>query len=151
MPPFADLPKIDNWGLRTEAMQVSYLLTEQVAEIQIRNVGLWWLSLILPTLRPFNSPSRSVVDISNMPESRAITEMSQVAPDLIRKLITGSHVLDHHKLVDAYGHISVRLSDSTFLMSRYLAPALVSSADDLVIYKVEDGEPVYPNAPRSMS
>lgn len=77
--------------------------------------------------------------------------MSQVAPDLIRKLITGSHVLDHHKLVDAYGHISVRLSDSTFLMSRYLAPALVSSADDLVIYKVEDGEPVYPNAPRSMS
>lgn len=35
-------------------------------------------------------------------------------------------------------------------MSRYLAPALVATLDDLVIYKIEDGEQVDPKVPRSM-
>src|ERR1700691_4546466 len=80
-----------------------------------------------------------------------VTKVSQVSPDLIRKYIDGCHILHYHNLIDAYGHLSVRLSASTFLMARYMAPALVASPDDLVVYKIEDGEPVDPNAPRGMS
>lgn len=83
-----------------------------------------------------------------MTESNEITHISQVSLDLIRKYIDGCHILHYYNLVDAYGHLSVRLSDSTFMMSRYLAPALVSSADDLVIYKIENAEPIGPNPPR---
>lgn len=43
-----------------------------------------------------------------------------------------------------YGHLSARLSASTFLVSRYMAPVLVAWPNDLVIYKVEDGESVDP-------
>jgi hypothetical protein len=85
-----------------------------------------------------------------MPNPGEITEVSSLPSELLRKYITGCHVLHHHGLVDAYGHLSVRLSASTFLMSKYLAPALVASPEDLIIYKVEDGEPADPNAPRSM-
>ena len=81
----------------------------------------------------------------------AVTKLSQVSPDLIRKYIDGCHILHYYDLVDAYGHLSVRLSASTFLMSRYMAPALVAWPSDLVIYKVADGEPVDPNAPRGVS
>ena len=35
-------------------------------------------------------------------------------------------------------------------MSRYMAPALVAWPEDLIVYKVEDGEPVDPKAPRGM-
>jgi len=87
-----------------------------------------------------------------MPDSdMPVTKVSQVSPDLIRKYIDGCHILHYYDLVDAYGHLSVRLSPSTFLMSRYMAPALVAWPEDLVVYKVEDGEPVDPNAPRGMS
>ncbi len=79
-----------------------------------------------------------------------ISHISQVAPDLIRKYIDGCHILHYYNLVDAYGHLSVRLSDTTFLMSRYLAPALVASADDLVIYTVDGAEPLGPNPPRGV-
>ncbi|KAJ9614659.1 hypothetical protein H2200_002796 [Cladophialophora chaetospira] len=36
-------------------------------------------------------------------------------------------------------------------MSRYLAPALVAGTEDLVIYQVEDGQPVRSDAPRGFS
>jgi hypothetical protein len=77
-----------------------------------------------------------------------ITHISQVAPDLLRKHIDGCHILHCYDLVDAYGHLSVRLSDKTFMMSRYLAPALVANPDDLVIYTIEGAEPKGPNPPR---
>lgn len=73
-------------------------------------------------------------------------KVSQVSPDLIRKYIDGCYILHYCDLVDAYGYLSVRLSSPTFLMSRYMAPALVAWPDDLVVCKVEDGEPVDPNA-----
>jgi ribulose-5-phosphate 4-epimerase/fuculose-1-phosphate aldolase len=86
-----------------------------------------------------------------MPDSDTpVTKVRQVSSDLIRKYIDGCHILHYYDLVDAYGHLSVRLSPSTFLMSRYMAPALVAWPEDLVVYKVEDGEPVDPNAPRGM-
>lgn len=82
-----------------------------------------------------------------MDDSKLVT-LSQLPKELLRKYIDGCHILHHHGLVDAYGHLSVRLSASTFLMSRYLAPALVASVDDLVIYRVENGQPVATDAPR---
>ncbi|KIW82631.1 hypothetical protein Z517_05658 [Fonsecaea pedrosoi CBS 271.37] len=81
----------------------------------------------------------------------SVTDLSQVSPALLRKYIDGCHMLHQHDLVDAYGHLSVRLSSWTFLMSRYLAPALVASLEDLVIYKIEDAQPVKPDAPRGFS
>ena len=78
----------------------------------------------------------------------SVTDLSQVSLVLLRKYVDGCHMLHQHDLVDAYGHLSVRLSNSTFLMSRYLAPALVASVEDLVIYNIEDAQPVKPDAPR---
>lgn len=75
-------------------------------------------------------------------------QVKDIAPDLLRKYVDACHILHYHGIVDAYGHISVRLSDTTFLMSRYLAPAMVATADDLVIYDIESGQPIHANAPR---
>ncbi|KAJ5609955.1 hypothetical protein N7510_006674 [Penicillium lagena] len=76
---------------------------------------------------------------------------SQVSKELLHRYIDGCHILHHYGLVDAYGHLSVRLSASTFLMSRYLAPALVASVGDLVIYRIKDGQPVAAESPRGFS
>lgn len=67
---------------------------------------------------------------------------------LIRKYIYGCHILHRYNVVDAYGHLSVRLSESVFMMSRYMAPALVSSTDDMVLYDVESGEALQKDAPK---
>ncbi|KAK4076378.1 hypothetical protein Trihar35433_2938 [Trichoderma harzianum] len=71
--------------------------------------------------------------------------------ELIRKYIHGCHILHYYNVVDAYGHLSVRLSESVFMMSRYMAPALVSSTDDMVLYNVETGEALQKDAPRGFS
>ncbi|KAL3479616.1 class II aldolase and Adducin N-terminal domain-containing protein [Aspergillus californicus] len=65
-----------------------------------------------------------------------------------RTLITGSHILHHHGILDAYGHLSVRHpdNDAVFVMPRSIAPALLSSEADLVEYRVEDASPVNPNS-----
>lgn len=70
--------------------------------------------------------------------------------DLWRGLVTASHILHYHDVLDAYGHISVRNPDNadTFYMPRNLAPALISTVDDIVEYKVEDASAVEENAPR---
>jgi ribulose-5-phosphate 4-epimerase/fuculose-1-phosphate aldolase len=70
--------------------------------------------------------------------------------DLWRGLITASHILHYHDVLDAYGHISVRNPDNpeTFYMPRNLAPALISTVDDIVEYKVEDASAVEKNAPK---
>jgi hypothetical protein len=59
-------------------------------------------------------------------------------------LITANHILHYHGIVDAYGHISIRhpQNPAIYLMSGYMAPALVSSSDDLIEYWVKDSEPV---------
>lgn len=70
--------------------------------------------------------------------------------EVVRKYIRGCHILHFHGIVDAYGHLSHRLNDSVFVMSRYMAPALVSSDEDLVLYFVENGEPMSQDAPRGV-
>jgi hypothetical protein len=68
--------------------------------------------------------------------------------DLFCGLVTASHILHRHDVLDAYGHISVRSPDNaaTFWMPCNMPPALVSSPDDLVEYHVESAEPVEKNA-----
>ena len=82
--------------------------------------------------------------------STPATAVSDLDPYLVRKYITACHILHFYDIVDAFGHISVRLSPTTFLMSRYLAPALVASPADLVIYSIDNAEPLTPNPPRGM-
>ena len=71
----------------------------------------------------------------------------------LRTLITASHICHHYGVLDAYGHISVRNpnNQSTFFLSQDLPPALISAADDLVEYYIENAEPVDPNAPKGYS
>lgn len=68
--------------------------------------------------------------------------------DLFSGLVTASHILHRHDVLDAYGHISVRSPDNaaTFWMPCNMPPALVSSPDDLVEYHVDSAEPVEKNA-----
>ncbi len=77
--------------------------------------------------------------------------MDQLGDDLLTQYIRGCHILHNHGIVDAYGHLSFRLSSSVFMMSRYMAPALVSSKDDIVLYRVEDGEALNQGAPKGAS
>ncbi|KAK8034693.1 arad-like aldolase/epimerase [Apiospora rasikravindrae] len=68
-----------------------------------------------------------------------------------RKLINGSHILHHHNVLDAYGHLSVRhpTKPDVFILSRDTAPATVASSRDLVEYWVKDAAPVDPgHAPK---
>ncbi|KAK8003080.1 glycoside hydrolase family 47 protein [Apiospora arundinis] len=61
-----------------------------------------------------------------------------------RKLISGSHILHHHNILDAYGHLSVRhpFKPDVFILSRDAAPATITSPRDLVEYWVKDASPV---------
>src|ERR1700753_3984154 len=73
--------------------------------------------------------------------------------DLHWGLITCSHILHHHGIVDAYGHVSVRNPDNpkTFFLSRNMPPALMSSVDDIVEYQIENSEPVEKDAPNGFA
>ncbi len=66
-----------------------------------------------------------------------------------RDLISGSHILHYHNVLDAFGHLSARhpSNPKTFIMSRNAAPGTISSPIDLVEYYIEDARPVDPNAP----
>jgi len=68
--------------------------------------------------------------------------------DLFKGLVTASHILHYHGILDAYGHISVRSPDNpkTFWMPCNIAPPLLSSPDDLIEYNVEDASPVEKDA-----
>jgi ribulose-5-phosphate 4-epimerase/fuculose-1-phosphate aldolase len=63
---------------------------------------------------------------------------------LQRDLISANHIIRHHGVVDAYGHISVRHPEQsdTYLMSANMAPALVRSSADFVQYRVEDSSSI---------
>ncbi len=64
------------------------------------------------------------------------------SPGLIEDLVAGSRILAMHEVLDAYGHLSAR-SDANpehFLISRSLAPALVTAAD--IMELGPDSEPL---------
>ncbi|KAL2838541.1 class II aldolase and Adducin N-terminal domain-containing protein [Aspergillus pseudoustus] len=70
-------------------------------------------------------------------------------PSVYQNFITGCHILHHHGVLDAYGHLSVRHPEKKdiFLMPRNIAPALLSSKADIVEYRVEDASPVDLDSP----
>jgi ribulose-5-phosphate 4-epimerase/fuculose-1-phosphate aldolase len=63
------------------------------------------------------------------------------APELVAELVTGNRILFHEKVVDAFGHISVRhdKDPTKFLMSRHRAPGLVTAYD--IVTHDFDGTP----------
>jgi len=94
----------------------------------------------------------SIVAPSNVPQTSSLffdTHSSIGTHDAtlrasLSTLITASHILHHHSILDAYGHISLRnpSNPSTFFLPRNLAPALIRSGDDLVEYHISDASPV---------
>ena len=70
-------------------------------------------------------------------------------PALVQDLVDANRILAHQGIVDAFGHVSARHdSDPTrFLMSRNLAPSLVTAAD-ILEYEVHTGEAIAPEPPR---
>lgn len=79
------------------------------------------------------------------------SSIADIDDSLLRTYIHGCHIMHHHQVVDAYGHLSVRISPTVFLMCRYMAPALVSNHDDLVLYSVDSGKALDSKSPRGFS
>lgn len=76
-----------------------------------------------------------------------------VSVSIIHTFINALHILHYNGVLDAYGHLSVRNPDnpSTFFMARgSIAPALVSTRQDIVEYLVANASPVEPNAPQGV-
>ncbi|KAH6667444.1 class II aldolase and Adducin N-terminal domain-containing protein [Halenospora varia] len=71
---------------------------------------------------------------------------SALPDDLARKFVSACHILHYHRVLDAYGHLSVRhaTQPDLFVMARQVAPALVAAPEDLVQYRVSDASPVDP-------
>ncbi|KJY02245.1 hypothetical protein TI39_contig71g00009 [Zymoseptoria brevis] len=92
------------------------------------------------------SSSSSSSSSTPSPTHTALLTASTPPPlTLFSTLLTASHILHHNSIVDAYGHISVRSPQNpsnTFFLSRSLAPALVSSREDIQEYRIEDASPV---------
>jgi len=65
-----------------------------------------------------------------------------VDPALIEDLVAANHILSDQNVLDGFGHVSVRhpTNPEHFLMSRSLAPALVTT-EDIMEYDL-DGNPV---------
>jgi len=73
--------------------------------------------------------------------------------NLLQDLITANHILHHADIVDGYGHISIRHphQQDIYIMAGYLAPAVVSTPEDLIGYHIADGAPVDLNAKKGYS
>jgi ribulose-5-phosphate 4-epimerase/fuculose-1-phosphate aldolase len=87
-----------------------------------------------------------------MSDSRAALLKASTPPSdrLFSTLVSANHILHYNKVLDAYGHISVRnpQNPATFFISRSLAPALVASREDIEEYYVEDATPVNKDSPK---
>ena len=72
---------------------------------------------------------------------------SETVASLIRELVDANHILFDQGVVDGFGHVSVRHPDrpDRFLLSRSMAPALVTEKD--VLEFDLDGNPVVPGGP----
>src|SRR5579863_7805235 len=76
--------------------------------------------------------------------SHAVTESLTTTT---RELVDANHILFDQRVVDGFGHVSVRHPERSdrFLLSRSMAPALVTEADILEFDL--DGNAVVPNGP----
>jgi ribulose-5-phosphate 4-epimerase/fuculose-1-phosphate aldolase len=91
--------------------------------------------------------------MEDLTKQECLDTIEKMEPDYLhshyRKLIDGNHILHHYGLFDAYGHLSLRnpLNASAFIMARPMAPATLSSPDDLIEYDVSCAESFDPGAP----
>lgn len=79
--------------------------------------------------------------------TNAPTSAGPVAPDLLADLAAASRILAEHGVVDGFGHVSMRhpAAPDRYLLSRSLAPALVTPAD--ILEYDYDGTPCDADAP----
>jgi ribulose-5-phosphate 4-epimerase/fuculose-1-phosphate aldolase len=73
--------------------------------------------------------------------------VAHAAPDVVQDLVDANHILYRLGVVDGFGHVSIRHPDDAglFIISRSMAPALVT-ASDLMCIRL-DGRPVSEDAP----
>ena len=73
--------------------------------------------------------------------------LADVNPTFVEDLVDANRILYHFGVVDGFGHVSARHPGdaSRFLISRSMAPALVTAADLMAIHL--DGTPVSDPAP----
>ncbi|MGC5616360.1 class II aldolase/adducin family protein [Georgenia sp. Z1491] len=65
-----------------------------------------------------------------------MTRTDPSANELRRQIVQANHILVRHSVLDAFGHVSARLSGDSFLLSRNLAPGQVST-DDLQVHHLD--------------
>jgi HCOMODA/2-hydroxy-3-carboxy-muconic semialdehyde decarboxylase len=76
--------------------------------------------------------ARQVDNIKLDVSSRRLAEARtpKAAAALVDDLVTANYILARHQILDGYGHVSVRFNNSSrYLLSRSLAPALVTASD----------------------
>jgi ribulose-5-phosphate 4-epimerase/fuculose-1-phosphate aldolase len=80
-----------------------------------------------------------------------LPETTSLSAELVEDLLVGNKILFKYGIVDAFGHISVRhdRDPKTYVMSRHLAPGLVTE-EDLLTYDL-DSMPVTPTKHRLYS
>ncbi|MCJ1290678.1 hypothetical protein MMC34_002220 [Xylographa carneopallida] len=83
-----------------------------------------------------------------------LTSHFGISPDLVKDLVLANRILAHHKVLDTFGHVSVRchiqyngIDEDCYLQATYHAPSLVH-AQDIAIFSVRTGEPVDPEEKR---
>src|SRR3954471_12561545 len=84
------------------------------------------------------------------PAQTPSTSGGPVDPAIVEDLVAANRVLADEGVLDAYGHVSMRdpRNPSRYMMSRSLAPILVS-ASDIMEFDL-DSNPVDPNGRRSV-
>src|SRR5580692_2210779 len=95
-------------------------------------------AIVLPAARP--SPMPAARPAAHPPPQETASLAND--PHLIEDLVYANRILYQQDVLDGFGHVSVRSDKdpSHFLMSRSMAPALVTSND--VMEYDKDGEPV---------
>ncbi|KAK4505330.1 hypothetical protein PRZ48_003293 [Zasmidium cellare] len=80
--------------------------------------------------------------------STASSTPDPILKQTYRDLINGSHILHYHKVLDAYGHLSLRHphNPTHFLLSRSIAPALITASTDIMTYHISDASPINPTS-----
>src|SRR5258708_31264354 len=83
--------------------------------------------------------------------TRSTSAVPSPSADLVDELVVGNRIIFDQKVVDAFGHISVRhdKDPTKYLMARHLAPGLVTAAD-ITIFDL-DSNPVADNSSRYYS
>ena len=80
-----------------------------------------------------------------------MAKLKPLAEELVEDLLLGNQILFKYGIVDAFGHLSVRhdKDPEKYVMSRHLAPALVTEKD-LLTYDL-DSNPIAPTKHRLYS